>query len=338
MIHHNIACLAFMAPTSSAYMEHGYGNSNDKFGFWDNILYVKKYNGTLKWNYDGVTGLFLVVIFIVLPSIISLIRCVIWRNVPKWDLFLAYTSLIWWPQVLFYTWLTYSCVQDRSPIHYSLIIIICLLSTISIIAAVISPCTYSGDCWYNYNKGCSGIESIKMHPVPRNVSVEEMEKLIKTILKTGPTMVCGFMYQKGSKKVGNTTIYFWTVESWEQFVYRSWKNELIEGLDEVQENINLGKTFVIRIIVEIEPKNLATDVKYNDWHGLTEPHFSWCWKTSGSRGYKKLCSSSAKFLEEVITVPELGSEHKPANTVPSIQLPHLAKIEESQSWPTSSDR
>ena len=319
-------------------IEHGYVDSDDKLGFWDSILYVKKWNNGTSWNYDGLTGLFLVVIFIVLPFLLSLVRCCIWRNVPKWDLFLAYNSLVWWPQVVFYIWLTYSCVQDRTAIHWSYIVIICFLSSISVIAAVVSPCTHSGECWTGYNKCCSGIEAIKIYPIPTVVSARQMRSRVKTLLDTGPTMVCGFMDQSGSKKVGDTTIYFWRVESWEQFVYRSWKNESIEGLDKVQEYINQGKTFMIRIKVEIEPKNIATDEKYSNWHGMTEPHFSGCWKTSGSRGYKKLCSSSAKFLEEVITVPELGSEHNPANTVPSIQLPHLAKIEESYSWPTSSDR
>ena len=313
-------------------------DGEDKLGFWDSILYEKKWNNGTSWNYDGLTGLFLVVTFIILPFFLSLIRCCIWKNVPKWDLFLAYNSLVWWPQVVFYSWLTYSCVQHRTAIHYSYIIVICFLAAFSVIALVVSPCCHSGECWAGYNKACSGIEAVKIYPIPTLVSGRQMKNLVKLLVDTGPTMVSGFMDQTGEKKVGDAYIYFWRVESWEQFVYRSWKNELVEGLDKVQEYISQGKTFMLRVRVELKPKNTATEERYNNWHGLGEPHFNNGWKTSGSRLYKKACSSTAKFLEEVITVPELGSEHKPANTVPSIQLPHLAKIEERYSWPTSSDR
>ena len=44
-----------------------------------------------------------------------------------------------------------------------------------------------------------------------------------------------------------------------------------------------------------------------------------------------------KFLEEVITVPSMASEYNPINTIPSVQIPHIAKIEE-YTWPESSDR
>ena len=60
---------------------------------------------------------------------------------------------------------------------------------------LVSPSTYSGGCLYNFSKGCSGLESIKAHPVPRIVSMEEIEKLVKNKVKTGPTKVCSILYQ-----------------------------------------------------------------------------------------------------------------------------------------------
>ena len=44
-----------------------------------------------------------------------------------------------------------------------------------------------------------------------------------------------------------------------------------------------------------------------------------------------------RFIEEIVTSPELGDDHQPSGTVPTLQLPCHIKAE-NYAWPTSRDR
>ena len=103
-------------------------------------------------------------------------------------------------------------------------------------------------CWYCM---LSGLED----------DVEQVRRLIQNLEVTGPTMVKAKM-----KKLGDTKNWNFSVRDVHQFVYKSWKNDSITGVDEMEKVLENGKVpLKIKFELEIKPEDEKTEIEYLDW-------------------------------------------------------------------------
>lgn len=230
--------------------------------------------------------LFNIIIFLFIPLFLIIIRSIICRNVPKWDLFLAYNAVIMHAQVVFYVWIlikwsTWTEDPDMDlTLGFGMFIIPSVTSGLVLLAACMACCLHSDGCWRGASRSCSGVDTHHIYPFPEERTPESVRYLLNVIKKTGPTLVNGMCEKTGSTQIGDTTIYFYDCTSWSQFRYTSWRNVSITGEDEIEKLLNKDKMFVLRINVEFEPENEETAEKYEAWHGM-EPSCGSCFKTTG---------------------------------------------------------
>ena len=234
-------------------------------------------------NLNDICVLFNIIIFLFVPLFLIIIRSIICRNVPKWDLFLAYNAIIIYAQVAFYLWIwrkwnTWTDDPDMDlNLGLGMLLIPSFTTGIVLMAACMACCVHSNGCWHS----ASLVETHDIYPFPEERAPESVRYLLNVIKKTGPTMVYGLCEKTGSREVGDTKIYFYDCAWWTQFKYTSWRNVSITGEEELEELLNKDKMFVLRVNVEFKPENEETSEKYEDWHGL-EPSCQSCFRTTGS--------------------------------------------------------
>ena len=91
--------------------------------------------------------------------------------------------------------------------------------------------------------------------------MEQVRRLIQNLEVTGPTMVKAKM-----KKLGDTKNWNFSVRDVHQFVYKSWKNDSITGVDEMEKVLENGKVpLKIKFELEIKPEDEKTEIEYLDW-------------------------------------------------------------------------
>ena len=209
------------------------------------------------------------------------------RNVPKWDLYLAYNALILYAQIGFYLWIWVKWStwekdpdMDMTP-GFEMFLIPSLVNGVVLLAATFACFIHSTGCYKGVSRGCSGVDATDIYPFPEEKTPESVRYLLNVIKRTGPTLVSGKMEKTGSREVGDNKIYFYDCSWWRQFKYTSWRNLSITGEEEVEKLlIQEGKMFVLRINVQIKPENEETCEKYEAWHSM-EPSCGSCYKTSG---------------------------------------------------------
>ena len=249
--------------------------------------------------------IFNAVMFGVLPLLCILIRLKN-KNIPKIELFGAWASLAWYAQTIFYSRLYGHQVIDyyttnkfdknsnfavniaESLYRGMLIDLGVFLSfIIPINIFVVTPGFLANwfCCWYCM---LSGLED----------DVVQVRKLIQDLEVTGPTMVKAKM-----KKLGDTKNWNFSVRDVHQFVYKSWKNDSITGVDKMEKVLEKGKVpLKIKFELEIKPEDEKTEIEYLDW----------CW--------------GSPILEEIVTTPDhlKFAGKSPDETTPSLQVPYLA--------------
>ena len=114
-------------------------------------------------------------------------------------------------------------------------------------------------------------------------TTEDMKTMIKKLKMTGPTVVSGEMVVARQRvhtvsdpySAVNSTF---TTDEWEcrrlhQFCYKSWRNEIETGFEDVENMLNEDKTFFINLDLIIEPQNEETNRDLEYWtHGLSWTH------------------------------------------------------------------
>ena len=244
--------------------------------------------------------IFNVVVFGVLPLLCILIRLRN-RNIPKIELFGAYASILWYAQIIFYSHLYGKQVLDSHSSRGNFALNIAnafyrgmfkelgLFNTfiIPINVLVVTPGVLANlcCCWYCM---LSKIDD----------SLDHVRTLLKALEDTGPTLVRAQMDQFGATKDWE-----FHVNEVQQFVYKTWKNVSISGVDEMEKILENGKIpLKIKFELEIKPEDEKTEMEYLDW----------CW------GYP--------VLEEIVTTTEhLKAFSKlPDDRTPSLQIANLA--------------
>ena len=248
-------------------------------------------NSPIQWTHWYWTVIvFNVVIFSLLPLLFMLIHIKL-RNIPKIELYGAYTSIIYYSQIIFY--LTHYSSAVHIGISYVInIIVVDFGWFLAFIVPVNFFVTAPGIlaqlfcCWYIM---------IPETDKKDKSSIEYVRKLLEDLKETGPTLVRGKMTQQGTGRK-------YKVSDIEQFLYKTWKNVSISGVEEMEKLLETDKNALkIKVEVEIKPEVGDTEAEYLDW----------CWEFP--------------ILEEIITTPEkLEDSHYPSKQIPSIQLPYLA--------------
>ena len=244
--------------------------------------------------------IFNVVVFGVLPLLCILIRLKN-RNIPKIELFGAYASILWYAQTIFYSHLYGKQVLDSygGPGNFALKIANSLYEgmlrdlglfnafIIPINVFVVTPGVLANlcCCWYCM---LNNIDD----------SLEHVRTLLKALEDTGPTMVRAKM-----DRFGATKDWEFHVNDVQQFVYKTWKNVSISGVDEMEKILENGKIpLKLKFELEIKPEDEQTEMEYLEW----------CW--------------DFPVLEEIVTTTEhLKAFSKlPDDRTPSLQIANLA--------------
>ena len=277
--------------------------------------------------------------YVVLPLLFILMRSVMWSNVPKLDLFFAWGSLATWIQIVFLIWLGVTDNMDRFTTDVDLFVAFIILFSMVAEVPLIANMLHSSRVWDCISCGENG-KTPPMYPIPREETHENLMKLMEKIRSTGPTLVTGKMIVTGTRQNGNSRINLYDWVWWSQFVYKSWRNKEAAGLDEVESLLRENKTFIVRTCVEILPENDRTVNDYKSWHqfdNFGEGECNCCMPKKASTTRWECFNQAMRFIEEIVTSPELGDDHQPSGTVPTLQLPCHIKAE-NYAWPTSKDR
>ena len=248
--------------------------------------------------------IFNVVVFGVLPLLFILIRLKN-RNIPKIELFGAYASILFYAQTIFYSNLYgkkvahYYHITDFGNQNFAFNIVqtiitgflkelgLFLIVIIPFNLFVVTPGVLANlcCCWYCM---LSNIDD----------SLDHVRTLLKTLEDTGPTMVRAKMDQRGATK--DWSFY---VNDVQQFVYKTWKNKSISGVDEMEKILENDKIpLKLKFELEIKPEDDETEIEYLDW----------CW------GFP--------ILEEIVTTTEhlKAFSERPHESTPSLQIANLA--------------
>lgn len=268
--------------------------------------------------------IFLLVAYIVLPTIIILLRCFVIVNVPKkdlWFLFCTITSWSWviWFIIIFGTDLvcTENCSLFKSAKDGGLggwgagIVILIIISFLF---------TFIFDIPY----GLCDVSSSLFETTPMG----EFQDILNRINNTGPTLTAGVMVEThttSNVKTGVKTS-FWGLVSWEQFPYLTWTNlstphpyfhvdqECMFNFEDLKNGFSYPKPLVIKTTLDVLAANEKTKEKYNNWKAATIHRI-----TQGHQTEREM----KEFVEEMVTDESLYNNHDPNHLIPSLQLPSL---------------
>jgi len=274
-----------------------------------------------------------------IPLLLILIKCCFKKQIPKVELFLAWSSLATWIFIIYFIIL--AVLSKKYYMYYYLgerffIVEYAIYSGIAggfcILAHLLDLCaqclTRTGECSFSYR------------PLPNGCSKERMEKIMEAIRSTGPTLVIGNFVITDEKRVRvgkhmHQTVYQYNLESWDQFKYQTWKNQSLTGLDTLERLLQKDQTFRVDIATDIQPENENTENDYKQWKKeQMEPHGQ---EVEGAKGIgfklgkKQQSNSKLLRMEEIITGEELASDYKPSKHKLEINLPYFAKSDPLES-------
>ena len=244
---------------------------------------------------------YLATLFLAIPLLLFILRKIL-KNVPKNEFVALYGSILFWANFIYFVcefviwrpWFAWYL-----PIPFIPLLIFCC-----------SCCLFS-------------VATRR----PERLTVDEYQNLYEKIKATGPTLLTGKMIQtakitRGSGQGGSTTTRYYDWEWCNQFVYKTWKNQTISGVEEVESLLSQNKTFIVKMCLEINPGNSFTKEHYFSWHEM-DPVMT---------NYKEEGRKSCRFLEEVVTTRDLAKDYHPINTWMNFQLPHhVSKWTDSKS-------
>ena len=166
----------------------------------------------------------LILVFVCLPICLILLRCFVFKNVPKLDLFflvcaIGTWSLALWSIILFGT--SIYCDEDCVPFGGlketgNIMALILLTILCPLLSIVFEPAHAFG--W-----GCGCTENPPPMPIDLNPTpVETMRDIIKRIETTGPTLTAGVVKETHAITNKNNRTSFWALVDWDQFPYHAW--------------------------------------------------------------------------------------------------------------------
>ena len=143
----------------------------------------------------------------ILPALLILMKCLMWKNVPKLDIFFAWSSLATWTILIFTAYLVVKGKMEQFVANGGLLITYIILLTLSGLVALIANMFHSSNVWKCCNNCFTcGQNVVPMYPVPRSQTKEELMNFIKKVEETGPTLVTGKMLVTGTRRYGDNYV------------------------------------------------------------------------------------------------------------------------------------
>ena len=184
----------------SNYEDYNYISSGEDYS-----IQTERHNSLSDVHYASI--IVFLVSYGILPVLLILIRNLMWKNVPKLDIFFAWSSLATWTILVFTAYLVVNDKFGEFVAKPGLLIAYIIFLTLSGLVALIANMFHSSNVWKCCNNCFTcGQNVVPMYPIPRSQSKQELMNFLKKVQETGPTLVTGRMLVTGTRRLGDTYV------------------------------------------------------------------------------------------------------------------------------------